>query len=263
MKFVKFIHLKNVIAIAIFMTVSVAMFAQETGVIINGIIWATRNVDMPGTFADNPEDAGMFYQWNRPIGWSSTDPMVSSEGTTLWNTDDMEGEKWEKENDPCPIGWRVPISEELQTLRNTTYVTSTWTTENGVNGRWFTDIVSSTSIFLPAAGSRANNDGGLGSVGKNGGYWSSTRTNGVGGAHSLGFAETFTEILTLSGNIGRCVRCVKDSEVGIKEVSNDTETATPIGYFDVLGKKLNEEPKQGFYIILYDNGKAQKVMKLQ
>jgi len=36
----------------------------DAGVIINGIKWATRNVDMPGTFAANPEDAGMFYQWD-------------------------------------------------------------------------------------------------------------------------------------------------------------------------------------------------------
>jgi len=32
----------------------------DEGVVINGIRWATRNVDAPGTFVDNPEDAGMF-----------------------------------------------------------------------------------------------------------------------------------------------------------------------------------------------------------
>jgi uncharacterized protein (TIGR02145 family) len=235
--------------------------SDENGVVINGVRWATRNVDKPGTFVARQENAGMFYQWNRKIGWSSTDPMVNSEGGTEWDTSPMEGEKWEKENDPCPMGWRVPTSEELLDFRNTTHVTSTWTTENGVNGRWFTDIVSNASIFMPATGSRANNDGGLGAVGKTGCYWSSTPINGGGGAFSLGFGESYTETLTLSGNIGRCVRCVKSSEVGINEVSKDTETATVIGYFDALGRRLNEEPKQGFYIILYDNGKTKKVMK--
>ena len=32
----------------------------DAGVVIDGIRWATRNVDAPGTFAENPEDAGMF-----------------------------------------------------------------------------------------------------------------------------------------------------------------------------------------------------------
>ena len=35
----------------------------DKGVEINGIRWATQNVDKPGTFVLNPEDLGMFYQW--------------------------------------------------------------------------------------------------------------------------------------------------------------------------------------------------------
>ena len=49
------------------------------GVLINGVRWATSNVDMPGTFAANPEDAGLFYQWGSNVGWSSTDPCVSEQ----------------------------------------------------------------------------------------------------------------------------------------------------------------------------------------
>lgn len=41
------------------------------GVVINGVRWATCNVAAPGQFATNPEDAGMFYQWDDTIGWSS------------------------------------------------------------------------------------------------------------------------------------------------------------------------------------------------
>ena len=44
-------------------------------VTINGIRWATRNVDMPGTFVANREDAGMFFQRHKRVGWSSTDPL--------------------------------------------------------------------------------------------------------------------------------------------------------------------------------------------
>ena len=37
------------------------------GVVIDGIRWATRNVDTPGTFANAPSEAGMFYQFNGAI----------------------------------------------------------------------------------------------------------------------------------------------------------------------------------------------------
>jgi len=33
----------------------------DEGVIIDGVKWATRNVDVPGTFASSPEAPGMFY----------------------------------------------------------------------------------------------------------------------------------------------------------------------------------------------------------
>ena len=35
---------------------------HDEGVVINGVRWATRNVDMPGTFAPTPESFGMHYQ---------------------------------------------------------------------------------------------------------------------------------------------------------------------------------------------------------
>jgi len=238
--------------------------AQETGVVINGVTWATRNVDMPGTFADNPEDAGMFYQWNRNVGWSSTDPMVNSDGDATWDNSTPSGITWESENDPCPAGWRVPTHAELQVLFASD-VTNTETTENGVNGRRFTDIANSTSIFLPAAGIRDyNHSGALDKNGINGYYWSSS-VNGTGSAvFNLYFGGiTVTPDNSQNRTNALCVRCVKESGVGIKEVSNDTETATPIGYYDISGNKLKEEPKQGFYIIRYDNGKTKKVMKSQ
>jgi len=37
----------------------------EGGVLINGVVWAKCNVDVPGTFTTMPENSGMFYQWNR------------------------------------------------------------------------------------------------------------------------------------------------------------------------------------------------------
>ena len=179
-----------------------------TSVVVNGVKWATCNVDAPGTFAASPESSGMLYQWNRKIGWSTTDPLVNSNGGTVWDETIPEGTVWTATNDPCPAGWRVPTIEELQTLLNTTKVVQEWTTQNGVIGRKFTDCISNNSIFLPAAGSRNYNDGVLSSiVGSN--YWSCSHY-GESQAHWL----VSNNIGAAAGNhgmhrsYGYSVRCV-------------------------------------------------------
>jgi len=174
-----------------------AVHSQDTtdsGVIINGVKWATRNVDKPGTFAANPEDAGMFYQWNRKIGWSATDPIINSNGGTSWDATVPEGSKWEKTNDPSPIGWRIPTLEELQTLLDTDKVNQKWTTENGIYGTRFTDKATGNSIFLPAVGNRNDSDGALFFAGSGGAYWSSM-------AHGVGRANTYS-LAFISGYAG-------------------------------------------------------------
>ncbi|GHT31442.1 hypothetical protein FACS189434_01180 [Bacteroidia bacterium] len=143
----------------------------DEGVIINGVKWATRNVAAPGHFADNPEDPGMFYQWNRKVAWAATGSVSG------WSNTAAAGTTWEKANDPCPAGWRVPTIEKLETLLNTEKVTKEWTTQNGVNGYKFTDKTTNNSLFLPAAGYRYYSDGALSSAGSGGYYWSSTQTD--------------------------------------------------------------------------------------
>ena len=39
------------------------------------------------------------------------------------------------------------------------------------------------------------------------------------------------------------------------------QSANIIGYYNILGKKLENEPTSGIYIIVYDNGKTEKVVK--
>ncbi|MDR2970337.1 MAG: fibrobacter succinogenes major paralogous domain-containing protein [Bacteroidales bacterium] len=181
--------------------IKVEPLENEKGVVINGIRWATRNVDMPGTFAALPEDAGMFYQWNRKIGWSSTDPIVNSNGGNVWDDSMPSGNIWAKVNDPCPTGWRVPTKEELQSLVNSG---SQWTTINGVNGVIFG---SDNNIFIPTTGVRRYN-GDL--INQNtGNYWSASSYpyilsffNGPYGS-SIGVYES-------SRVNGCCVRCVAE-----------------------------------------------------
>ena len=162
-------------------TATCAVTVIPEWVLINGVKWATRNVDMPGTFAATPQDAGMFYQRNRKIGWSSTDPMINSDGGTTWDDSYPEGDTWEKENDPCPTGWRVPTAGELWSLVTTG---SEWTTENDVNGRTFGN--DDNLLFLPAARFR-NYLGELrGIVG--GYYWSSVAESNY--SYVLSFTST-------------------------------------------------------------------------
>ena len=170
---------------------------SDEGVIINGVKWATRNVGSPGTFADKSEDPGMFYQWNRKIGWSATDPMINSNGSTTWDITFSKETEWEKINDPSPAGWRVPTSDEIETLSYAEYVDNEWvTTENGITGIKFTDKTSGNSIFLPAAGYRLDiSNGALEGKGSDGNYWSRTaiddRDNGDDAAYGLGFVSNY------------------------------------------------------------------------
>jgi len=110
----------------------VDLSSQEEGVVINGVKWATRNVDKPGTFAANPENAGMLFQWNRRVGWSATDPMINSNDGSTWDYSESTGTTWEKSNDPSPIGWRVPSSDEIRKLTDKDKVNSEWTTVNRI-----------------------------------------------------------------------------------------------------------------------------------
>jgi hypothetical protein len=142
---------------------------NKEGVVINGVRWAASNVDTPGTFASNPEDAGMLYQWNRNVGWSSTDPMINSNGGTKWDDSTPSGDTWEPENDPCPCGWRVPTAKELGSL---TKLNRYWGELNGINGYFFGS--GETTLFLPAAGYRHHISGMINFVGMDGLYWSST-----------------------------------------------------------------------------------------
>ena len=143
-------------------TFSITIYSpSQSEVTINGITWATRNVDAPGTFAAKISDTGMFYQWNRKTGWSTTNQQhttTSSPPGRSWDNSVPAGTSWEAANDPCPAGWRVPTYEELDKLQQTSnfrefkhglnvsrdYISSI---VNGVRGFKFGN--GSNTVFLP------------------------------------------------------------------------------------------------------------------
>ena len=184
------------------------------GVLINGVRWAKSNVNMPGTFAAKPEDAGLFYQWGSNVGWSSTDPLTATDGINTWRDLSEKGNTWQTAKNPCPAGWRVPTETELNSLTNTTYVTRVWTTENGVNGYRLTDKTTNTSLFLPAAGGRFGSNGSLSGVGTYGNYWSSTPYNTTN-AYYLYFSSTNMDpSYDYNKAFGFTVRCVAEQQGG-------------------------------------------------
>jgi uncharacterized protein (TIGR02145 family) len=209
----------NLFSVATLMLFAAPVFADESeeGVVINGIRWATRNVDMPGTFAANPEDAGMFYQWNRKIGWNSADPLINSDGGTTWDSSVPEGTEWEAINDPCPAGWRVPTLTELSSLID---AGSVWTTQNGVDGSIFG--TAPNTIFLPAAGFLSNIDGTLydADLGLCGFYWSSAQSNSDN-AYGQSFSSDAAKTDYGYRNFGFSVRCVADVAVEISGATGD------------------------------------------
>jgi uncharacterized protein (TIGR02145 family) len=176
---------------------------SDVGVVINGVTWATRNVDAPGRFAASPEIAGKFYQWNRKVAYPATGTV------TDWDSDMPSGTEWAKANDPSPSGWRVPSIEEIRTLLDTEKVTSEWTTENEVNGRRFTDKTTGNSIFFPVTSYRTTNGTFYGGVFGN--CWSCTEGNS-----SKAFDFFFDNAVAHADNIsndkreGHCIRPVKE-----------------------------------------------------
>jgi uncharacterized protein (TIGR02145 family) len=179
----------------------------DEGVVINGIKWATRNVDAPGHFADTPEAFGMFYQWNKAIGWSATDPMVNSDGGNTWDKSLSGSDKWISTNNICPTGWRIPTSGELNNLL---YAGSEWTAVNGVTGRIFG--IEPNTLFLPAAGSRDGGNGKLNTAGRHSFYWSNSAISIVP-ASGLYFNKDTVNSELINRSIGFSVRCVAEEDV--------------------------------------------------
>jgi len=138
-------------------------------IVINGVTWATCNIDTLGIFAKTPESAGKLYQWN-----CKTTLDITSTKAEGWSETIPQGTAWEKANDPSHAGYRIPRKAEMDALCDTSKVTNEWTTRNGVAGRKFTDKLTDNYIFLPAVGSRNHTVGLLYGAKTHGFYWSST-----------------------------------------------------------------------------------------
>ena len=172
----------------------------DAGVVIQGVTWATRNVDTPGKFAKNEQSFGMLYQWNRKKAWPATNTPA-----TGWEDADLNAE-WEASNNPCPAGWRLPTKEDWDKLCGLEYVS---TAVHDVQGGRFVD--GDNSLFLPAAGYRAWKTGSFFSSGSHGEYYSSTPAEyDEQNAFALYLNPDDAHVGTYAKGTGRSVRCVKE-----------------------------------------------------
>ncbi len=265
--------MKKLFLLSIFSCIIMLIAAQnattDEGVEINGVIWATRNVDAPGTFAENPEDPGMFYQWGSNVGWSATNPLVSTDGSSwLYPWDANGAETWE--NNVCPSGWRLPTNTEFSDLVS---YAQNWETINGKSGRYFG--IGDNTIFLPAVGSRNYNNGALINANTQGNYWANTRVEGKDKSFWLCF---YGDILKVNGNcsraFGNSVRCVKENTLtSLTNIKNEeikiytrphtiiVENAiSPVSIYNPTGQLITQGthtefsvPTAGIYIVRVGN----------
>ena len=176
----------------------------------SGTLWAAMNVG-----ASKPSDFGLYFQWGDTVGytadqvgkdkqftWSdykfTIDIDGSSSNFSKYNT---AGESLELADDAANANmggsWHMPTPTQIQEL--TANTTSTWTTQDGVNGRLFTSKKNGKSIFIPAAGGAW--DGSLLSSGDYGYVWSSMLSAGsVYYGRGLGFGSDYAY---LGSNNGR------------------------------------------------------------
>ena len=137
----------------------------------SGTKWACCNVG-----ATKPEDFGGYYAWgeteeNTTYSWNTYIHCDGSEQTCHHLGSDIAGTEYDVAYMKWDGSWVMPSYDQLNELLDN--CTSTWTTLNGVHGRFFTGT-NGSSIFLPASG--CHYDSNLFGADLCGCYWTSTQS---------------------------------------------------------------------------------------
>lgn len=202
-----FVMPNNEVTITAELTYEGGEITEGETVVINGITWATANVDVPGTFAASPEDQGLLFQFNRITGYSPEQDIaygVGGQTSFSWNQSGEPGDVWDSSNDPCPDGYRVPTSDEMKTLSDAANVE--WVFDG--TGTTFTDKNTKQVMFMPGGVERGFSNGNLAHP-EWCSYWSST-----GGSSTLAYrfyaGDSFVTVNQSMRSSGYFIRCVLD-----------------------------------------------------
>jgi hypothetical protein len=185
----------------------------------SGTLWATCNIG-----ADNPEDAGLYFQWGDTQGYTAAQ-VVGKDKIFDWahykysNDDGSQMTRYNPtdgltellpEDDAATANWgsewKMPTLADIDELiANTTYSVDT---VNNVSGMRFTG--NGNSIFVPFAGDA--NSSSVDGVGRGGGCWSSSLDSEDDyNAHYLGVndrGDAFADSISFRLG-GFCVRPVR------------------------------------------------------
>lgn len=231
--------MKIQLSIYIALLFGASLYAQsESGVVINGVKWATCNIDDTRSFAASPESRGKLFQWSRETAWTAE----SGEIGKAWQTFPDDQKEWTL-NNPFPAGWRAPNAKEWERLLDKSKVKAEWTKQNGVDGMKFIDIDSGNSIFLPAVGERDALKGTFKNGGTVGNYWGYTKVKNT--VYGLTFnAKKFQSKRFPDLDTGYSLRCVHEDESPYlasekaKPLNREIKPGITLG--DALGRAAEE-----------------------
>ena len=134
----------------------------------SGVLWSCCNVG-----ASTPEGYGGYYAWGETeekevYDWSTYTHCDGIDDTCHDIGDNIAGTEYDVAHVKWGGSWTLPSKDQIQELIDN--CTSTWITQQGINGALFTGPNGAT-LFLPAAGRHIED---LEDVGTDGYYWSSS-----------------------------------------------------------------------------------------
>jgi len=191
----------------------------------------TLGATQPATSSTDVNSYGDRYQWGRRVDGhqcrnsttSSTLSPSDQPGINRFIINSTNPSDWRNPqntnlwqgingiNNPCPNGYRVPTSTEMDAER------LSWSNNNAVGA-------FSSPLKLPTAGDRLGSNGQLYDVGASGVYWSST----VSGTNSnyIVYGASTSGVYSIVRTNGYSIRCIKETIGSVGAINCGSSTVT-------------------------------------